>query len=111
MTTVRSIDGRTGESVELDVAQADAVRVDAVVRAAAAAGPALAAAGIRGRARLLRAMADEVERDGDAIVAAADRETALGAARLRGELGRTTYQLRLFAEVLEDGAHLDITID
>jgi NADP-dependent aldehyde dehydrogenase len=108
---VVSIDARTGDRVELDVAPSSAEQVDAVVRAAAATGPALAAAGIRGRARLLRAMADEVERDGDAIVAAADRESALGEGRLRGELARTTYQLRLFAEVLEDGAYLDITID
>jgi NADP-dependent aldehyde dehydrogenase len=56
-------------------------------------------------------MADAIGADGDAIVAAADRESALGETRLRGELARTTYQLRLFGEVLDDGAHLEITID
>ncbi|MEN3306475.1 MAG: NADP-dependent aldehyde dehydrogenase [Micromonosporaceae bacterium] len=108
---VLSIDARTGERTELDVAPASPGQVDAAVRAAAHTAPALAAAGIPGRARMLRAMADEVDRDGDAIVAAADRESALGEVRLRGELARTTYQLRLFAEVVEDGAYLDVTID
>jgi NADP-dependent aldehyde dehydrogenase len=108
---VLSVDARTGESAELDLTQASTEQVDTAVRAAAGTAPALAAAGIPGRARLLRAMADEVDRDGDAIVAAADRETALGEVRLRGELARTTYQLRLFAEVLDDGGYLEITID
>ncbi len=39
------------------------------------------------------------------------RETHLGEARLRGELRRTTFQLRLFADVVSDGAYLDVRID
>ena len=41
----------------------------------------------------------------------AARETHLGIDRLQGELKRTTFQLRLFAEVLRDGAFLQATID
>jgi NADP-dependent aldehyde dehydrogenase len=110
-TQVTSVDARTGEGTRLELSQAGTEQVDAVVRAADATSAALAEAGIAGRARLLRGMAAEVERDAEAIVAAADRETALGEARLRGELARTAYQLRLFAEVLEDGAYLEVTID
>jgi NADP-dependent aldehyde dehydrogenase len=43
--------------------------------------------------------------------AVADRETALGEHRLNGELTRTSYQLDLFADVAEDGAYLEATID
>jgi NADP-dependent aldehyde dehydrogenase len=60
---------------------------------------------------MLRAMADELERDATAIVADADRESALGVPRLTGEVGRSAYQLRLFAEVLADGGYLGVTID
>jgi NADP-dependent aldehyde dehydrogenase len=111
VTEVWSIDARTGEKVERVGTQATAEEVDAAVRATAAAGPALVDAGLARRATLLRAMADAIDAEGDAIVAAADRESALGETRLRGELARTTYQLRLFGEVLEDGGYLEITID
>ncbi len=111
MTEVWSIDARTGERVERVGDQATSEQVDAAVRAAAGAGPALVDAGLSVRATLLRAMADAVEADGAAIVAAADRESALGEVRLRGELARCAYQLRLFAEVLADGGYLEVTID
>ena len=38
-------------------------------------------------------------------------ETGLAEGRLRGELRRTTWQLRLFAEVVAEGAYLDARID
>src|SRR4029453_3045418 len=47
----------------------------------------------------------------DDVVAVADRETGLGATRLNGELTRTGYQLRLFAEVLRDGGYLEAAVD
>ena len=47
----------------------------------------------------------------DDIVAVADRETGLGATRLNGELTRTCYQLRLFAEVVREGSYLEAAID
>ena len=60
---------------------------------------------------MLRLMADALEDDRDALVAVTDRETALGPDRLGGELTRTTFQLRFFAEVLDDGGYLEATID
>ena len=41
----------------------------------------------------------------------AAQETHLGRDRLQGELKRTTFQLRLFADVLRDGSFLQATID
>jgi NADP-dependent aldehyde dehydrogenase len=108
---VWSVDARTGEKVEAVATAATPADVDAAALRAAEVAPALVGAGLAGRARLLRAMADEIEEDGDAIVAAADRESALGQTRLRGELARSAYQLRLFAEVLEDGGYLELTVD
>ncbi|WP_052409549.1 aldehyde dehydrogenase (NADP(+)) [Paraburkholderia oxyphila] len=61
------------------------------------------------RSRLLRGLADALERDAAGLVALADEETSLGTARLNGELARTAFQLRGFAERVESGlAHRQI---
>ncbi len=111
MTAVSSIDPRTGDAVETVAEETTAAGVDTACAAALAAFPALEAMGRSGRADLLRALADALEGDREAIVALADRETALGPTRLNGELTRTTFQLRLFADVLTDGGYLEATID
>ncbi len=108
---IRSIDPRTGLPVEDVAPESSPADVDAAVRGALRASPALAALGSEGRARLLEAIADELEAEREALVPLADRETALGPARLNGELTRTTYQLRFMASVIRDGAHLEIVID
>ncbi|MCX2722566.1 aldehyde dehydrogenase (NADP(+)) [Roseibium salinum] len=59
------------------------------------------------RAAFLNKIADEIEARGDAITAIGTVETGLPAARLQGERGRTTGQLRLFAQFIEDGDYLD----
>lgn len=109
VTEVLSIDPRTGESRGPVAVEATAADVDTAVRAAHAARKALA--DHRTRARLLRAAAELLEKDGEAITAAAEAETALGRVRITGELARTCHQLRAFAEAVEDGGHLDVIID
>ena len=59
------------------------------------------------RAAFLEAIADAIEARGPAITDIGTRETGLPAARLEGERGRTTGQLRLFASHIRDGAYLD----
>ncbi len=63
------------------------------------------------RAAFLRAIADGLVADGEAIVARAHAESALPLPRLQGELGRTCAQLRLFADVLDEGSWVDARID
>src|SRR5882724_484436 len=109
--TVESVDPRTGQVVEVVAHEFSPDEVDATCTAAASVAVALDDAGPQGRARLLRRMADELDTDGDKIVELADRESALGEVRLRGELARSSFQLRLFATVLDDGAYLNATID
>ncbi|MFF3562887.1 aldehyde dehydrogenase (NADP(+)) [Streptomyces sp. NPDC002574] len=106
---VWSVDPRTGKQREQVAVEATAEEVDAVVRAASAAFPALADREVR--ARLLRTAADFLEEAGPRILEAADAETALGPVRLTGELGRTAYQLRAFADIVDEGAYLDVIID
>ncbi|MFI0264525.1 aldehyde dehydrogenase (NADP(+)) [Streptomyces sp. NPDC017056] len=106
---VWSVDPRTGKRREQVAVEATAATVDAAVRAAHAAGDTLADRGVR--AAFLRRAADLLDGAADRITAAADAETALGPGRLTGELARTTYQLRAFADVVEEGAFLDVLID
>lgn len=59
------------------------------------------------RATLLNAIADEIEARGEAITEIGTQESGLPEARLQGERGRTTGQLRLFADHITKGDYLD----
>ena len=63
------------------------------------------------RAAFLRAVAEEIEARGAEITEIAHQESGLPAARLEGERGRTTGQLRLFADVIESPDYLDRRTD
>lgn len=88
-----------------------ASNVDEAVRAAEDAFEHYASVPRTARAAFLRGIADEIEARGPEITAAATRETGLPEARLEGERGRTTGQLRLFADHIEKGDHLDLRHD
>jgi 2,5-dioxopentanoate dehydrogenase len=77
--------------------------VNAACDAAEAAFPAYAAKTRAERAVFLNRIADEIEARGPEITEIGTQETGLPAARLEGERGRTTMQLRLFAtHILKD---------
>lgn len=59
------------------------------------------------RAAFLEAIAEEIEARAADLTAIGTRETGLPEARLNGERGRTTGQLRLFAEHIRQGDYLD----
>src|SRR5208282_293916 len=65
----------------------------------------------KARAKFLRTIARRLEEIAEQLVERAGRETALPEARLRGELGRTCGQLRMFAEVVEEGSWVMARID
>jgi len=88
--------------------------VDLVNRACAAAEEAFWVYGYSPRAEraaFLDSIADEIEARAGAITDIGCRETGLPAARLQGERGRTTGQLRLFAEHIRKGDYLDLRLD
>ena len=60
---------------------------------------------------LLESIADALDQAKADLVPVAMEETNLPEARLTGEVGRTTGQLRLMARAVEDRTYLDITID
>ena len=63
------------------------------------------------RGALLRAIAEALTAAAPALIERAHAETGLPIPRLNGELGRTTGQLRLFADVVEQGSWVDARID
>ena len=101
-TMLPSFDARTGAVLAELPATAPAA-VDATCDAAAAAFPLWQGSTGAQRGALLRALAAALEGDRADLVALADRETALGPVRLNGELDRTAFQLRRFADLAEQG--------
>jgi alpha-ketoglutaric semialdehyde dehydrogenase len=85
--------------------------VAAATAAAAEAFAAYRATSPAERSAFLEAVAAEIEADKDAIIAEAVRESGLPEARITGEVGRTTGQLRMFAGVVAQGDHLGVRID
>ena len=59
------------------------------------------------RSGFLRAIAKAIDARGDHLTQIATQETGLPVARLEGERGRTVGQLRLFADLVDSGGHLD----
>ena len=107
----RAIDPSTGKTLDPEFISAGAQDVERAAKLAAEAAPRFAAISPGERANFLRSIADELTADGAAIVERAQLETGLPKPRLEGELARTTGQLRLFAEVVEDGSWVDARID
>ncbi|MDX3671490.1 aldehyde dehydrogenase (NADP(+)) [Streptomyces europaeiscabiei] len=106
---VWSVDPRTGKQREQVAVEATAQEVDAAVRAAHTARGSLADRTVR--AAFLRSAAEQLQAAQDQLVEVADAETALGPVRLTGELARTCYQLRAFADIVDEGAFLDVVIN
>jgi len=81
--------------------------VDRAVGAAEAAYSTYANTSRADRAAFLRKIAEEIDLRGTEITEIGSQETGLPTARLEGERGRTTGQLRLFGDHIEAGDYLD----
>ena len=65
----------------------------------------------KSRAEFLEAIADEIMGIGDDLIVRCMAETGLPEARLKGERGRTTGQLKMFASYLRDGSWVEARVD
>ncbi|SDV47235.1 aldehyde dehydrogenase (NADP(+)) [Chitinasiproducens palmae] len=83
--------------------QDDRKRIDEAATLAHAAAPRWARSTRIVRARLLEGLASALEANAAHLVEIADEETGLGTARLNGELARTAFQLRGFANEVNHG--------
>lgn len=109
--TLITTDPRTGTTGDTGIPPTSQEEVAGACAAAAAAAGPLAAKPRTWRAGLLRTLARALEADRASLVAAAAGETGLSEARLGGELSRTTFQLELFADAVDEGGYLEAAID
>ncbi|RMO02986.1 Aldehyde dehydrogenase protein [Pseudomonas coronafaciens pv. zizaniae] len=107
----KSLDATTGEELPYSFHQATDGEIDAAALAAKAAFPEFRQLSPARRAEFLDAIADELDQLGDDFVAIVCQETALPQARIQGERGRTSGQMRLFAKVLRRGDFVGARID
>lgn len=99
----------SGEAVSF--ANAGVAEVDRAVRAAEDAFWSYSALTREARAAFLERIAEEIEARGAELTATGHAETGLPIARLEGERGRTTSQLRLFAKHIREVGFLDLRHD
>ncbi|MGO1318821.1 MAG: aldehyde dehydrogenase (NADP(+)) [Galactobacter sp.] len=85
--------------------------LDTILDNAVAASAAWARFTPAARAEILDAVADALDANAEKLIPLAREESHLLLGRLTGELKRTTFQLRLFGEILRDGGFLDARID
>ncbi|KQR94063.1 MULTISPECIES: aldehyde dehydrogenase (NADP(+)) [Microbacterium] len=109
--TLTSTDPRTGVASPTALEATSDAQVDRIATAAASAADELRRMPRAARAALLRRIADEIEADRDALVAIAAAETGLAEPRLNGELTRSAFQFRLFADAVDEGGYLEAVID
>src|SRR5438128_2100030 len=104
-------DPTTGQHLQPGFIAATPEEVDLAVRFAAEAFAAYSRTPGRARGAFLRMIATKIESIAGEIIERSGRETALPPARLQGETARTCAQLRLFAEVAEEGSWVAARID
>jgi 2,5-dioxopentanoate dehydrogenase len=109
--TFRGINPRTGEALAPDYVAADRELVDRAVAQADQAFAEYRTLSGKDRSGFLRAIAANIEQATDALAERIGLETALPDARARGEAGRTTSQLRLFADLIEENSWVEARID
>src|SRR5579875_3203878 len=109
--TFTAYDPRTGQAIGPEFHEATNEEIQRAVDAAAEAASALRRLGAEQVAQFLHSIRDEISALGDELIECADRETALGTDRLRGERDRTVNQIKMFAELVSEGSWVDARID
>lgn len=105
------VDPRTGSSQPPLLADSDGGEVANAVAAAHTAWLVWRGLTHERRATALSAIADACDDDVAHLAELGDAETALGVPRLTGEVARTTFQLRMFANAMRTGAILSQQVD
>ena len=107
----QAVNPATGETLAPQYTGATPEEVEKTLALAASAFPVYASMPGKERGAFLRAIAANIEAAVDDIAARGPQETGLPEARMRGETGRTTGQLRMFAAMIEEGSWVDARIE
>jgi len=106
-----AVNPATGEDLLPAYHSASTDEVDRAIQLASKAFATYGRATGKDKAVLLRQVAENIEGLGDDLVNRATAETALPVPRIKNELGRTCNQLRLFADMVEEGSWIDARIE
>jgi alpha-ketoglutaric semialdehyde dehydrogenase len=109
--TFQAFNPATGEKLETAFYAASSQDVDRAARLATDAFPVFSQLRAHDKAAFLKRIASEIEANLDQIVAQAQAESSLPIPRLKSETWRTIGQLRLFADVVEEGSWVMARID
>lgn len=109
--TFHGVNPATGGKLEPSYHAASAEEVQEAARLAAEAFSSYRKTTGVQRAAFLRMIADNIEAIGDSLVERMVQETALPETRARAERGRTAGQLRMFADLVEEGSWVNARID
>ena len=101
----------TGEVLATAYAVATETETDKASELAEKAAPVLSALSGSEKAKFLRTVADKVDAIVEELVSIVTIETGLPEPRVRGETARTSGQLRMFADLVEEGSWVDARID
>lgn len=109
--TFTNVNPRTKVAGDIAFYNATPAELDRAVVAAAEAFAVTRNYSAKTLADFLELAATKIEELGDRLLEIADWETGLGIPRLTGERGRTTGQLRAFANLLREGSYVEAIID
>ena len=101
----------TGDRLPVGYFSASEVEVDRAVDLAEQAAGDLAALSGGNKAKFLRTVADNIDGIVEELAQVVTTETGLPEPRVRGETARTSGQLRMFADLVEEGSWVDARID
>ncbi len=110
-STFHAFEPRTGQPLAPEFFHASKDEIESAVQLAHQAFATYGHASGRQKAAFLRAIAARIESVADPLIDRAEKETALPKARLQSETGRTCWQLRLFAKLIEESSWVNARID
>ena len=111
MSIVQGTDPRTGTAVGSGIPETTADELEALLARAEAAFDPFSRSEPAVRIALLNGLADALDAHTAQLADLAAMESGLPLGRVTGEVGRTSGQLRLFADVVKDGAYLEVILD
>lgn len=107
----RAMNPKTGERIAPEFYSATREEVNVAASLAERAFSEWSRASGKTKAGFLRKIAENIESLGDDLVNRASEETALPAPRIKSEVVRTCFQLRMFAQLVEEGSWVGARID
>jgi 2,5-dioxopentanoate dehydrogenase len=109
--TFTAINPATGAAIEPKYLSASAAEVERAAKLAAQAFTSFSRTSGKERAVFLREIAKRLDGIVDELVIRTNQEAGLAEARIRSEAARTSFQMRLFADLIEEGSWVRARLD